>query len=220
MIINYVCSMESAQDYLHHNISNLDTSSGYVWAPPRELPASSYRHILHLAFRQQDKIIGEHSSTRQQQPWRPGVVAGAHALLSFYDSRTRLLRVAVLGSARALLGRRTKTADGKTIYEVHALSVDQNMDDPRTVALLDARHPGESLVKNGRIFGRRSINCFGDMPFKWSRKTTAELQQKYPTVVKGTPEDVLTPPYFTVDPEITTTSIQPGESVAVELGPT
>lgn len=97
------------------------------------------------------------------------------------------------------------------MYEVHALSIDQDAQNPHEAASLAARHPGESLIENGRVFGRRSTRCFGDMPFKWSRKTTAALHQQYPTVVNAPPDDVLTPPYFTVDPEITTTSIQPGD---------
>lgn len=131
--------------------------------------------------------------------------SGACALLSFYDSRTQLLRVACTGDSRAVLGR--KGASGK--WTATPLSEDQTGGTPSEIARLRAEHPGEEYVtRNGRILGQlEPSRAFGDAMYKWSRDTANYVKQNFfgrspPTLLK-------TPPYVTAEPIVTTTKIEP-----------
>lgn len=131
--------------------------------------------------------------------------SGACALLSFYDSRTQLLRIACTGDSRAVLGR--KTAGGK--WSATALSEDQTGGTPSEMARLRTEHPGEDgVTRNGRILGQlEPSRAFGDAIYKWSRETAQYVKQNF---FGRTPHPLLkTPPYVTAEPIITTTKIQP-----------
>lgn len=137
--------------------------------------------------------------------------AGSCALLAFFDSHTRLLRVAVTGDSRALLGRRVKDADGNTKYEVHVLSVDQDGLSPSEIQRLNnsPEHPGEEVIKNGRVLGMGPSRAFGDARWKWSADTQRRLHFDF--LGRSKPQNVLTPPYLTAEPVITTTRIERGD---------
>ncbi|KIJ10214.1 hypothetical protein PAXINDRAFT_172220, partial [Paxillus involutus ATCC 200175] len=136
--------------------------------------------------------------------------AGSCALLGFYDARTRLLRIALTGDSRAVLGRRTTDANGQVSYMVHVLSEEQNGHNESEVARLAAEHPDETgLAKDGRVMGWGMCRAFGDAQMKWPLDVQARLKAEY---LGRTPyKNVLTPPYFTAEPVITTTAIQPGD---------
>ncbi|KIW05120.1 hypothetical protein, variant [Verruconis gallopava] len=132
-------------------------------------------------------------------------LSGSCALLSFYDSRSKLLRVACTGDSRAVLGRRGPS--GKWIAT--ALSVDQTGSNPDEERRIRAEHPGEpNVIANGRVLGGlEPTRAFGDAFYKWSE----EVQQKLKTSYFGrTPHKLLkTPPYVTAEPVVTTTKIEP-----------
>lgn len=132
-------------------------------------------------------------------------LSGSCALLSFYDSQSKQLRVACTGDSRAVLGRRS--ANGK--WTATALSVDQTGGTESEVARLRAEHPNEPYVThNGRILGGlEPSRAFGDAVYKWS----VELQDKlYGTYFTRRPSRYLqTPPYVTAEPIVTTTQIAP-----------
>ncbi|KAG9653178.1 protein serine/threonine phosphatase 2C, partial [Aureobasidium melanogenum] len=94
-------------------------------------------------------------------------LSGSCALLSFYDSRTKELRVACTGDSRAVLGRRG--ASGK--WTATALSVDQTGGTDSENARLRKEHPNEPYVThNGRILGGLvPSRAFGDAVYKWSK---------------------------------------------------
>ncbi|KAK8215091.1 [Pyruvate dehydrogenase [acetyl-transferring]]-phosphatase 1, mitochondrial [Zalaria obscura] len=132
-------------------------------------------------------------------------LSGSCALLSFYDSRSKELRVACTGDSRAVLGRRGPS--GK--WTATPLSVDQTGSTDSEVARLRAEHPNEPYVTaNGRILGGlEPSRAFGDAVYKWSKETQDLLKQTYFT---RTPSKYLkTPPYVTAEPVITTTKVQP-----------
>lgn len=135
--------------------------------------------------------------------------AGSCALLSFYDSNSRLLHVAITGDSRAILGRRVQSEGGETSYEVHELSVEQNGVNAAEEARMLALHPGEAIVKGGRVLGWGISRAFGDARMKWS----IDVQKYLKTTLLGrsTSPTVKTPPYFTAEPEVTSTNIQPGD---------
>lgn len=132
-------------------------------------------------------------------------LSGSCALLSFYDSRSKLLRVACTGDSRAVLGRRGSS--GKWIAT--PLSVDQTGGTASEDARLRAEHPGEPYVTmNGRILGGlEPSRAFGDAVYKWSRETQDKIKSSY---FGRTPSKYLkTPPYVTAEPVVTTTKVDP-----------
>ena len=79
--------------------------------------------------------------------------AGSCALLSMYDSKTKLLRVACVGNSRAVLGRRSS----KGTYSAIALSIDQTAwGNNQEIERVRAEHPGEpDVITGGRLLGRK-----------------------------------------------------------------
>lgn len=132
-------------------------------------------------------------------------LSGSCALLSFYDSRSKLLRVACTGDSRAVLGRRSES--GK--WTATPLSVDQTGSNPDEAARLRKLHPGEEhVVRNGRVLGGlEPTRAFGDATYKWTREVSDRLRRQF----FGRSQSPLlrTPPYVTAEPVITTTKMEP-----------
>jgi pyruvate dehydrogenase phosphatase len=132
-------------------------------------------------------------------------ISGSCALLSFYDSSSKLLRVACTGDSRAVLGRRGP--NGK--WTATALSEDQTGGTPSEMARLRAEHPGEEyVVHKGRILGGlEPSRAFGDSIYKWTRDVQEQIKKNF---FGRTPPPLLkTPPYVTAEPIITTTKMEP-----------
>ncbi len=132
-------------------------------------------------------------------------LSGSCALLSFYDSRSKLLRVACTGDSRAVLGRRSES--GK--WTATPLSVDQTGSNPEEAARLRKQHPGEPyVVHQGRVLGGlEPTRAFGDASYKWSRETSDKLKQQF--FARSVRPILKTPPYVTAEPVITTTKVEP-----------
>ncbi|KAH8587701.1 phosphatase 2C-like domain-containing protein [Bisporella sp. PMI_857] len=132
-------------------------------------------------------------------------LSGSCALLSFYDTRSKLLRVACTGDSRAVLGRRGDS--GKWIAT--ALSVDQTGSNPDEEARMRKQHPDEpNVIRNGRVLGGlEPSRAFGDATYKWTREVSERLKRSF---FGRTPSPLLrTPPYVTAEPVVTTTQICP-----------
>jgi pyruvate dehydrogenase phosphatase len=132
-------------------------------------------------------------------------LSGSCALLSFYDSRSKLLRVACTGDSRAVLGRRG--ANGK--WTATPLSEDQTGGTTSEAERLRREHPGEpNVVRNGRVLGGlEPSRAFGDASYKWSLQTSKELKESY--FARTTSSLLKTPPYVTAEPVVTTTKVEP-----------
>ncbi|CAK4009919.1 [Pyruvate dehydrogenase [acetyl-transferring]]-phosphatase 1, mitochondrial [Lecanosticta acicola] len=132
-------------------------------------------------------------------------LSGSCALLSFYDSRSKELRVACTGDSRAVLGRRGSS--GK--WTATALSVDQTGGTPSEDARLRAEHPGEPYVTmNGRILGGlEPSRAFGDAIYKWSAETQEKMRKSF--FGRSPSKHLKTPPYVTAEPVVTRTQIEP-----------
>ncbi|KAL2160359.1 hypothetical protein VTH06DRAFT_1532 [Thermothelomyces fergusii] len=132
-------------------------------------------------------------------------LSGSCALLSFYDSRSKLLRVACTGDSRAVLGRRS--ASGKWVAT--PLSVDQTGSNPDEAARLQKQHPNEPyVVRNGRVLGSlEPTRAFGDASYKWTREVSEKLRQHF--FARSVSSFLKTPPYVTAEPVISTTKIEP-----------
>ncbi|XP_044724596.1 protein phosphatase 2C domain-containing protein [Hirsutella rhossiliensis] len=134
-----------------------------------------------------EKVFKASSKTVAAELLQPAL-SGSCALLSFYDSKSKLLRVACTGDSRAVLGRRSDS--GK--WTATALSEDQTGSNPQEAARMRKEHPGEdNVVRNGRVLGGlEPSRAFGDAVYN--------------------PSPLLkTPPYVTAEPIITTTKIEP-----------
>ena len=130
--------------------------------------------------------------------------SGSCALVSYYHSDSQQLKVACTGDSRAVLGRRSSV--GK--WEATALSKDQTGKDEEEVIRLQAEHPNEpGMIKDGRLLGLAVTRAFGDSRWKWSRELQQQAKKRFfgPDII----EPLLTPPYLTAEPVITTTIIEP-----------
>lgn len=151
-----------------------------------------------------EKVLKSNSKLVAAELLAPAL-SGSCALLSFYDSNTKLLRVACTGDSRAVLGRRGDS--GKWVAT--PLSVDQTGSNPDEEARMRKQHPGEpNVIRNGRVLGGlEPSRAFGDATYKWSREVSERLKQSF---FGRTPSQLLrTPPYVTAEPVVTTTKIQP-----------
>ena len=152
------------------------------------------------------QVLKSQSKTEAASLLAPAL-SGSCALLSFYDSATKTLRVACTGDSRAVLGRRSSTDTAK--WTAHPLSLDQTGGTESEMARLRAEHPGEpDVVRNGRILGGlEPSRAFGDASYKW----TKDVQQKIKKQFFGRTSSPLirTPPYVTAEPVVTTTKVQP-----------
>lgn len=151
-----------------------------------------------------EKVLKQNNKTVAAELLAPAM-SGSCALLSFYDSQSKLLRVACTGDSRAVLGRRS--ASGK--WSAIPLSIDQTGGNPDEAARMRKLHPGEEhVVRNGRVLGGlEPTRAFGDASYKWSREVSERLRRSF---FGKTPSALLkTPPYVTAEPVVTTTKIEP-----------
>ncbi|KAI9801242.1 MAG: hypothetical protein M1833_002812 [Piccolia ochrophora] len=132
-------------------------------------------------------------------------VSGSCALLSFYDSHSKMLRVACTGDSRAVLGRRSSS--GK--WAATPLSVDQTGGNEQEAARIRSEHPGENgVIRDGRVLGRlEPTRAFGDAIYKWSRETQQQLKKSF--FGRTPPDNLRSPPYVTAEPVVTSTKVDP-----------
>ncbi|KAF8061813.1 phosphatase 2C-like domain-containing protein [Lyophyllum atratum] len=134
-------------------------------------------------------------------------LSGSSAMLAFYDSEPRRLKIALTGNSRAVLGRRTPPKDGRTSYEVHVLTAEQACSNPTEAARLDCQHPDESSFPQTPVCGLS--RAFGLATCKWSHEVQERLHREF---LGGPPLPNAKPhPYLTAEPEITTIEVEPGD---------
>ena len=151
-----------------------------------------------------DKVLKSNTRRAAAELLAPAL-SGSCALLSFYDSQSKDLKVACAGDSRAVLGRRGP--NGKWV--AMPLSEDQTGGTPSEAKRLREEHPGEPyVVRNGRILGQlEPSRSFGDAFYKWGRETQDKIKRQF---FGRTPHPLLhSPPYVTAEPTISTTKIDP-----------
>lgn len=132
-------------------------------------------------------------------------LSGSCALLAFYDSHSKMLRIACTGDSRAVLGRRVSSGKWSAV----PLSEDQTGSTESEVRRLRQEHPGEdNVVRNGRILGNlEPSRAFGDAFYKWKRQTQDKIKRQF---FGRSPHQLLkTPPYVTAEPVVTSTEVEP-----------
>lgn len=138
--------------------------------------------------------------------------SGSSALVGFYDSNSRDLHAALTGDSRAVLGRRMQGKNSDVGYQAHVLTVEQDGGNLAEEYRLNARHPGEVVVYAGRFLSGGPTRSFGDAMYKCQdRNTHRQLQDASQAVGQPVPSHVKSPPYLTAEPEVTSTSVQPGD---------
>jgi len=160
-----------------------------------------------------DKVFKNPSKRLGAELLAPAL-SGSCALLSFYDSRSKTLRVACTGDSRAVLGRKN-TKTGK--WFATPLSEDQTGSNPNEEARMRAEHPGEpQVIYRGRVLGNlEPSRAFGDAAYKWSKEVQEQIRKHF---FGRSPNQLLkTPPYVTAEPVVTTTKIEPSKGDFVVL---
>lgn len=159
-----------------------------------------------------EKVIKGNSKRAAAELLAPAL-SGSCALLAFYDTDSRMLRVACTGDSRAVLGRRSSSGN----WTATALSEDQTGSAASEAQRLRQEHPGEDhVVRNGRVLGNlEPTRAFGDGFYKWQRNVQQKIKRHF---FGRTPHQLLkTPPYVTAEPVVTSTEIDPTKGDFVVL---
>ncbi|KAF2752727.1 protein serine/threonine phosphatase 2C, partial [Pseudovirgaria hyperparasitica] len=138
-------------------------------------------------------------------------IAGSCAIFSAYEPSTSTLHTACTGDSRAVLGR---SKPNSTVHTCEPLSVDQNGFNPDEIKRLTELHPNEPEMinpKNGRLLGWALSRAFGDSRGKWTNaEQTTSFEQFW---AQKSIEKNKTPPYFTAEPEVTSTTVGNGDFI-------
>ncbi len=167
------------------------------------------RRNSQLLWKAADGVENEHGTPNGAANVLQPALSGSSLILTFFDSRTQILHVATTGDTRAIFGRSRGDKGG---YDVQLLGQTQLDADARRV---EQEHPGErSLVdKQGNLFGGVSpLRVFGMAPLKWTKEVKEKIGMDQETYYNGAIEGkVLTPPYLTAEPIITSIQVQEGD---------
>ncbi|XP_061584076.1 pyruvate dehydrogenase [acetyl-transferring]-phosphatase 1, mitochondrial-like [Cololabis saira] len=133
-----------------------------------------------------------------------------------------VLHVANLGDSRAVLG--VQEPDGG--WSAVSLTNDHNAQNPTELQRVLGEHPPseqKSVVRHDRLLGLLlPFRAFGDVRFKWSGEMLSRVYESRPDVlsavseaVRTLPQQYLTPPYLSAEPEITKHLITPADKFVV-----
>ncbi|KAG2734164.1 hypothetical protein G9P44_002170 [Scheffersomyces stipitis] len=150
-----------------------------------------------------EKLLNDNNKAKAAELLMPAL-SGSCALLSFYDTNSKTLKVAVTGDSRAILG---SFKDNQ--WTVRQLSIDQTGSNPTEVARIISEHPDESkVIRNGRVLGSlEPTRAFGDCRYKLPASIQERIYKQF--FGKRLPNHLQSPPYVTAEPVITTTKINP-----------
>ncbi|KAK6203040.1 phosphatase 2C-like domain-containing protein [Scheffersomyces amazonensis] len=150
-----------------------------------------------------EKLLNDNNKAKAAELLMPAL-SGSCALLSFYDTNSKLLKVAVTGDSRAILG---SFKDNQ--WTVRQLSIDQTGSNPTEVARIISEHPDEpKVIRNGRVLGSlEPTRAFGDCRYKLPAAIQERIYKQF--FGKRLPNHLQSPPYVTAEPVITTTKINP-----------
>ncbi|XP_074528246.1 pyruvate dehydrogenase [acetyl-transferring]-phosphatase 1, mitochondrial-like [Halichoeres trimaculatus] len=133
-----------------------------------------------------------------------------------------VLHVANLGDSRAVLG--VQESDGS--WSAVSLTNDHNAQNPDELQRILGEHPQSewrTVVRHDRLLGLLlPFRAFGDVRFKWSPEMLNRVYETRPDVmsvvnegVRTSPQNYLTPPYLSAEPEVTRHHIRPSDKFLV-----
>lgn len=139
-------------------------------------------------------------------------LSGAVAVLAHIDGP--MLHVASTGDCVAVLGSLSEN----DTWIAKKLTTDHNTDNQAEVKRILDEHPGEQrtdIFKGDRLLGMLApLRAFGDFRFKWNRETIMETIGGLLGNV-AIPEHYKTPPYLTVQPDVTSARLGPRDKFLV-----
>lgn len=190
-------SFDSIEQAIQRGFSAVDNY--LVWERHREL----LRHIPPSSSITEDPLSLPAAQLIKE------ALTGSCALLSIYDSQSRVFYVALAGDSRAVLGRRNE----QNTWTATALSLDQYASNPSEEARIQSEHPGEpDVLKNKRLLGSlQPTRSFGDLYYKWSDDMQTQIRAQYlndGNLGRQLAPNV-SPPYLTAQPVVTSVEIQP-----------
>lgn len=150
-----------------------------------------------------ERLLNDNNKAKAAELLMPAL-SGLCALVSFYDTNLRMLKVAVTGDSRAIVGL---FQDNK--WTVKQLLIDQTGLNPTEVARIISEHPDEpKVIRNGRVLGSlEPTRAFGDCRYKLPALIQERLYKQF--FGRPLPQLLKLPPYVTAEPVITTTKINP-----------
>ncbi|KAF8911300.1 phosphatase 2C-like domain-containing protein [Mucidula mucida] len=143
-------------------------------------------------------------------------VSGTTAIIGFLTKDKEDLWVACLGDSEALSGR---LCDGS--WTVNVLSEHHNTKNLEEIARIQAEHPGENVLKYGRLLGMLMITrAFGDFELKVAPDYVSNILIPAvlptpipPPFVAEWAENNTTGPYLSAKPSVTRFSLQRGDII-------
>lgn len=150
-----------------------------------------------------ERLLNDNNKAKAAELLMPALL-GLCALLSFYDTALKMLKVAVTGDLRALLGLFRENR-----WTVKQLSIDQTGSNPTEVARVISEHPDEpNVIRNGRVLGTlEPLRAFGDCRYKLPAVIQERIYKQF--FGRRLPSNLKLPPYVTAEPVVTTTKISP-----------
>ncbi|KAJ8473914.1 hypothetical protein ONZ45_g16126 [Pleurotus djamor] len=135
-------------------------------------------------------------------------VSGSCALLALFDTAHKNLYVACTGDSRAVAGVWEPSEGEKGSWRVEVLSEDQTGRNPSEKQRVNGEHPGEDVIREGRILGGlEPSRAFGDARYKWPRAVQETLNEAFLAgngrSMRPPPSSFKTPPYVTAQPVVT-----------------
>lgn len=144
----------------------------------------------------------------------PIALNGSCAMLSMYDSVKNVLKIALVGDSRAVLG----TQDENGVWHAENLTVDQTGENEDEIKRIRSEHPNDppEIVSRGRVLGYQPSRTFGDAVTKWSREAQKQLRSVF--WVNGHHSLLRSPPYLTAKPVVTTKNLDPTKPSFLVMG--
>lgn len=199
---------------MNQTYSSVAPGSQRRLAPDR--PELADQALVRAFVKLDNEIVHESVEKLLAQPTReeaveklPPALSGSCALLAFYDTASRDLRIALAGDSRAVLG--TRTSSGR--WQAKALTSDQTGSNEDEARRIRAEHPQsekDTCVRRGRVLGiYEPSRSFGDAAVKWSRETQRRVADLF--FSSRVPSYLRTPPYMTAEPVVTRTKLDPDQ---------
>lgn len=226
----YYTSLKLKDDLINYVVTELgsiykisDKNSNFRKIPNQELIDDAIKNgflkLDHEIVQNSLKKLFEDPSNKNNVINSLAASSGACGLLSFYDSNSKIFKVAVTGDSRAVLG----SLNDDNQWTVKSLSVDQTGDNPEEVERISKEHPNESnVVRNGRVLGSlQPSRAFGDSRYKVkdiNGKSFDSLPEHLKFYFRSPPKNSKTPPYVTAEPVVTSTKINPSKNDFVVIG--
>lgn len=144
----------------------------------------------------------------------PVAFSGACGMVAFYHPLRHLLKVALVGDSRTVLG--VQNSDG--VWYARNLTYDQTGSTPSEIARIRAEHPNDppEIVSRGRVLGYQPSRSFGDSNTKYTQEQQLALKNSY--WAKRISSLCRTPPYLTAMPVTSTVELDPTRPSFMVMG--